>query len=125
MALALLFLALLLAWPGPAQSQEIHGCVQSKKRTLYARWCGGDSYREPMVLAPGEVPADYLTRMVEGTLGRGPRVRKCQPASTPAGRLRRARGAFDLTARERAGLLERETGFEPATLGLGSRCSTN
>ena len=26
--------------------------------------------------------------------------------------------------RERSGFLERETGVEPATLGLGSRCST-
>ncbi len=28
----------------------------------YARWCGGDVYREPMALLPGEVPADFLAR---------------------------------------------------------------
>ena len=32
----------------------------------YARWCGGDDYREPMHLAPGEVPADFLARLDEG-----------------------------------------------------------
>ena len=31
----------------------------------------------------------------------------------------------DGTARRTFGILERETGFEPATLGLGSRCSTS
>jgi hypothetical protein len=31
----------------------------------------------------------------------------------------------DETARRTFGFLERETGFEPATLGLGSRCSTS
>ena len=29
----------------------------------YARWVGGLEYREPMVLAPGEVPADLLARL--------------------------------------------------------------
>ena len=29
----------------------------------YARWAGGDFYREPMVLEPGEVPADLLARL--------------------------------------------------------------
>jgi integrase len=31
----------------------------------YARWCGGDSYREPMPLEPREVPADLLARLPE------------------------------------------------------------
>jgi integrase len=29
----------------------------------YARWCGGDLYREPMQLGPGEVPADLIARL--------------------------------------------------------------
>lgn len=31
----------------------------------YARWAGGDLYREPLRLAPGEVPADFLARLGE------------------------------------------------------------
>jgi len=30
----------------------------------YARWAGGHVYRQPMTLAPGEVPADLLARLV-------------------------------------------------------------
>ena len=29
----------------------------------YAKWVGGDIYREPMMLESGEVPADYLARL--------------------------------------------------------------
>ena len=29
----------------------------------YARWCGGDDYREPVRLLPGEIPADLLARL--------------------------------------------------------------
>jgi hypothetical protein len=29
----------------------------------YARWCGGDDYRDPMLRRPGEVPADFLARL--------------------------------------------------------------
>jgi integrase len=29
----------------------------------YARWAGGDTYREPMELERGEVPADLLARL--------------------------------------------------------------
>ena len=36
-----------------------------------------------------------------------------------------ARRAIGLTIRRPFGILERETGIEPATLGLGSRCSTS
>jgi integrase len=31
----------------------------------YARWAGGETYRKPMALAPGEVPADFLARLPE------------------------------------------------------------
>ena len=29
----------------------------------YARWCGGDTYRAPLALEPGEVSADLLARL--------------------------------------------------------------
>ena len=29
----------------------------------YARWSGGDLYREPLHLEPGEVPSDFLARV--------------------------------------------------------------
>jgi integrase len=35
----------------------------------YARWCGGDVYREPPRLRPGEVPADLIARLVMGEGG--------------------------------------------------------
>ncbi|HBZ68998.1 MAG TPA: hypothetical protein DEP35_04320, partial [Deltaproteobacteria bacterium] len=31
----------------------------------YARWAGGDAYREPMALLPGEGPADLLAGLAE------------------------------------------------------------
>ena len=33
----------------------------------YARWIEGDHYREPMILEPGEVPADLLARLSDPT----------------------------------------------------------
>jgi len=29
----------------------------------YARWAGGDGYRAPLTIEPGEVPADLLSRL--------------------------------------------------------------
>ena len=29
----------------------------------YAKWCGGEAYRDPMKRAEGEVPADFLARL--------------------------------------------------------------
>lgn len=29
----------------------------------YARWCGGEEYRDPMRRQPSEVPADFLARL--------------------------------------------------------------
>ena len=29
----------------------------------YAKWAGGDDYREPLRRKPGEVPADFLARL--------------------------------------------------------------
>jgi len=37
-----------------------------------ARWAGGDAYRQPMVLVPGEVPADLLARLVAAGPALGP-----------------------------------------------------
>jgi hypothetical protein len=31
----------------------------------YAKWCDDHAYREPMQLGAGEVPTDYLARLVE------------------------------------------------------------
>jgi integrase len=31
--------------------------------TSYARWCGGDTYRAPIALEPGELPCDLLARL--------------------------------------------------------------
>jgi hypothetical protein len=31
----------------------------------YAKWAGGDEYLEPLTLEVGEVPADFLARLVE------------------------------------------------------------
>jgi hypothetical protein len=43
----------------------------------YARWCGDDAYREPMQPGAGEVPADYLARLVESP--------ESPPTSLPSG----------------------------------------
>src|SRR5262249_12691676 len=83
-----------------------HADIQVTTRH-YARWCGGDEYREPMRLLPGEVPADLLSRLTPD--------RPHSQAAAP-----QSESAPDTTNRERSGILERETGFEPATLSLGS-----
>jgi len=36
----------------------------------YARWAGGDSYRAPMVVEAGEVPADLLARLAKSQQSR-------------------------------------------------------
>jgi integrase len=74
----------------------------------YAKWLSED-YVEPMALEPGEVPADLLARLSFRQLR--------QSAST--GRDRNE-NASAVSQRRRYGILERETGVEPATLSLGS-----
>jgi hypothetical protein len=32
----------------------------------YAKWCGGDEYRDPLSVLPGEVPADVIARIEAG-----------------------------------------------------------
>jgi len=81
-----------------------HADVQVTARH-YARWAGGDDYREPMRLLPGEVPADLLARLAVPT--KSPKVK------TPEVRDRENPRAF-------GNLLEHETGFEPATLTLAT-----
>jgi|GEM_PF-1589339 len=74
----------------------------------YARWCGGDVYREAMRLEPGDVPADLLARVVEEA-----ETAPGRPWTAP---LPTDPGAELVTPRK----VERETGLEPATLSLGS-----
>ena len=69
----------------------------------YAKWAGGDLYREPMHLAPGEVPADLLARIGWCQSGHS-----CETAED---RARENPRPFN-------DLVEHETGFEPATLTL-------
>ena len=40
----------------------------------YARWCGDDSYREPMALRAGEHPADFLARLVPESPHKSPQL---------------------------------------------------
>ena len=61
-----------------------------------------------------KLPPDTLQR-VEAATGVGPVMEVLQTSALPLG----------YAASREPDKLERETGFEPATLGLGSRCSTN
>jgi integrase len=76
----------------------------------YARWCGGDAYRDAMRLEPGDVPADLLARVIEeASIEDGPRRPQTAPGELDS-------DAALVSPRN----LERETGVEPATLSLGS-----
>ena len=87
-------------------SQQLgHSNVATTARH-YARWAGGDLYREPLVLQEGEVPADLLAWLGEESPHSPPTP---QEEETPSAEVR-----------DDVGSLERETGFEPATLSLGS-----
>ena len=71
----------------------------------YARWTGGDLYREPLRLEPGEVPADLLARLGWS---------QSRHSTTTA------EGAGFANPRPLQEILEHETGFEPATLTLAT-----
>lgn len=71
----------------------------------YARWAGGDLYREPMQLAPGEIPADLLARLEGSHGGHTMRTAEVRDRENP---------------RPFGKLVEHETGFEPATLTLAT-----
>jgi hypothetical protein len=88
----------------------------------YARWCGGSDFRTPMVPAENEVPADLLARIapevpIKSPYPRGERSDEKLTAKTV--RRREAGDVVEEFLEVEGGLLERETGFEPATLSLG------
>ena len=47
----------------------------------YARWAGGDVYRSPLVLLPGEVPADFLARLGKAEIEPAARALQRGPSS--------------------------------------------
>ncbi len=77
----------------------------------YARWCGGDVYRDPMPLEEGEVPADLVARAAEWHQG---------GTTQWQGWEREIEKLFDL-----AEIVEPTAGVEPATYALRMRCSTS
>ncbi len=44
-------------------SQQLGHADVSVTARHYARWCGGDEYREPLTLREGEIPADLIARI--------------------------------------------------------------
>lgn len=57
-------------------SQQLGHADVSVTARHYARWCGGNAYREPLSLLEDEIPADFLARFApaewphpSGTLG--------------------------------------------------------
>jgi integrase len=77
----------------------------------YARWCGGDVYREPMQLEAGEVPADFLARIAESPHG---------PLTFGESLVRDAENSSD-----REELMVAQARVELATPAFSVRCSTN
>jgi len=49
----------------------------------YARWAGGDSYRQPMTLVPGEVPADLLARLIDADSHQSPTTTETAGSASP------------------------------------------
>lgn len=82
----------------------------------YSKWCGGDEYRDPVRLLPGEVPADLLARIALVCEGR-------HPNSDPT--TGTAEGTSSGNPRPFGDFLEHETGLEPATPTLATWRSTN
>ena len=48
----------------------------------YAKWCGGDEYREPTRLEEGEVPADLLARIAEESPHEAPHPAIGEPSAS-------------------------------------------
>ena len=89
----------------------------------YARWCGGDVYRDPMPLLPGEVPADLLARVVEEAAEsphESPQLHSVVSDERPEYGSREAEKESSVRDLDAAEELEHETGFEPATLTLAT-----
>lgn len=96
--------------PGYVSQQLGHAGVAIAARH-YAHWAGGDAYRAPIVLEPGEVPADLLARLAAGWSQGGHTLPR------PAADLVDETLQFD-------GLKVDPLGLEPRTVGLKARCST-
>jgi integrase len=77
----------------------------------YARWCGGDVYREPMALLPGELPPDLLARIAES---------QESPNTLGLGLVRDSENPSD-----RAELMVAQARVELATPAFSVRCSTD
>jgi len=77
----------------------------------YARWCGGDVYRDPMPLEAGEVPADLIARASEWS----------QSGPTPEFSWRDEIEKLS----NLAGLVVAQARVELATPAFSVRCSTN
>ncbi len=77
----------------------------------YAKWCGGDVYREAMALEAGEVPADIIARASES-----PQAHPSEPPSW-----KREIGKLN----DLAGLVVAQARVELATPAFSVRCSTN
>jgi len=77
----------------------------------YAKWCGGNLYREPMPLLPGELPADLLARVIESPQS---------PLSLDSGAMLVREEASDY-----GDLLVAQGRIELPTPAFSVRCSTN
>lgn len=98
--------------PLPYVSRQLgHASIEVTSKH-YARWCGGDEYREPVRLLPSELPADLLARPALAG----------DPSLTAVGET--AEGPFPKPPADR-GVVEHETGLEPATPTLATWRSTN
>jgi hypothetical protein len=88
----------------------------------YARWCGGAEFRTPMVPAENEVPADFLTQLAPEVPIKSPypRGERFDEKVTDETFRREVGDVAEEFPEVEGGLLERETGLEPATLSLGS-----
>jgi hypothetical protein len=97
----------------------------------YARWAGGDVYRPPLVLAPGELPADVLAKLVAShqsptTWTSEVRESLIDSAAVPPARDADSNDSAEACAELRRGSrVEHETGLEPATSTLATWSSTN
>jgi len=79
----------------------------------YARWAGGESYREPMALRPGEVPADFLARVGQRDSHQSPTTPRAREAGEPSDAADSVPESGVLAKGSEGGALVRQRGFEP------------
>jgi integrase len=97
----------------------------------YARWAGGDDYRAPVRLGPGELPADVLAKLAESHQSPKSWVSDAveslaaASSSSAAGDSNSPASAEAYAKLRQGAELEHETGLEPATSTLATWCSTN